>query len=143
MSRAFVKELEDVPERELALKPSNEPAPVTARGHARLRTALKAAKDPAERARLEATLARQYVVAPPKDRSVAAFGATVSVSGAAREVRRFTIVGPDEVDIPAGEIGADSPLAQALLGARAGDVVVWQRPAGERTLTIRSVEYPK
>jgi transcription elongation GreA/GreB family factor len=142
MSRAFVKELEDAPEREPALRPAAEPAPITSRGQERLAGALAAASDPAERRRLEEILARVYVVPPPEDRTVAAFGATVSVSGAAGdELRRFTIVGPDEVDIPAGNIGPDSPLAQALLGARAGDDVVWQRPAGDRKLTVRRIEY--
>jgi len=141
MSRAFVKELEDLPERDLTLAPSAEPAPMTPRGYARLTAELAAEKNPAERGRLEDALARVYAVSPPKDPHVAAFGATVTVAGADAEPRQFTIVGPDEVDIPRGEIGPDSPLAQALLGTRAGDTVVWHRPAGDRKLTVRRVEY--
>ncbi len=141
MSRAFVKELEDAPERDLTLAPPAEPSPITPRGYARLVAELAAAKEPAERDRLEEALARVYVVAPPADAEVAALGATVTVAGAAAQPRRFTIVGPDEVDIPSGDIGPDSPLAQALLGTRAGDTVVWHRPAGDRELTVRRVEY--
>ena len=141
MSRAFVKELEDAPEPALVPAQSSEPAPITPRGRERLASALGAATEDAERRRLQDVLERVYVVPPPPDRKVAAIGATVTVAGAADELREFTIVGPDEVDIPKGEIGPDSPLAQALLGTRAGDAVVWQRPAGDRRLTVRRVEY--
>jgi transcription elongation factor GreB len=140
MSRAFVKELEDAPERDLVLKVA-EPLPITAQGREELALALEAAGDPAERSRLEAILERVYVVAPPDDRSVAAFGATVSVSGAGKEPKRFRLVGPDEVDIPSGDIGSDSPLGEALLGSRVGDIVVWRRPAGDRNLTVNAIEY--
>jgi len=140
MSRAFVKELEDAPERDLVLKVA-EPLPITAQGREKLAFALEAAGDPAERSRLEAILERVYVVAPPDDRSVAAFGATVSVSGAGKDAKRFRLVGPDEVDIPSGDIGSDSPLGEALLGSRVGDTVVWRRPAGDRNLSVRAIEY--
>ena len=140
MSRAFVKELEDAPERDLVLKVA-EPLPITAQGREKLVLALEAASDPAERSRLETILERVYVVAPPDDRSVAAFGATGSVSGAGEEPKRYRLVGPDEVDIPSGDIGSDSPLGEALLGSRVGDTVVWRRPAGDRKLSVRAIEY--
>jgi transcription elongation GreA/GreB family factor len=140
MSRAFVKELEDAPERDLVLKVA-EPLPITAQGREKLVLALEAASDPAERSRLETILERVYVVAPPDDRSVAAFGATVSVRGAGEEPKRYRLVGPDEVDIPSGDIGSDSPLGEALLGSRVGDTVVWRRPAGDRKLSVRAIEY--
>ena len=140
MSRAFVKELEDAPERELVLK-AVEPVPITQQGHEKLVKALEASSEPAERRRLEAILERVYVVSPPDDRSVAAFGATVSVSGAGAERKRFRLVGPDEVDIPSGDISSDSPLGEALLGSRVGDTVVWRRPAGDRKLSVAAIEY--
>jgi transcription elongation factor GreB len=140
MSRAFVKELEDAPARELVLK-AVEPLPITPQGRKKVAKALEASSDPVERGRLEAILERVYVVAPPDDRSVAAFGATVSVGDAGEEPKRFRLVGPDEVDIPSGDIGSDSPLGEALLGSRAGDTVVWRRPAGDRTLSVREIEY--
>ena len=69
---------------------------------------------------------------PPDDPGVAGFGATVVVEGAGPMPRTFTIVAPDESDPASGRIGFDSPLAQALLGARAGHRVTWHRPVGDR-----------
>jgi len=78
---------------------------------------------------------------PPADHGVAGLGATVSVEGAGPKPRTFTIVEPDRTDVASGRIGFDSPLAQALLGARAGDRVVWHRPVGDATLEIVSIAY--
>ncbi len=141
VSRAFVKDSDDMPERPVALEPATEPAPITARGRARLEAALAKAQSQAERQRLTNRLEVVYVVPPPEDRSAVGFGATVTVAGIPPGHRSFTIAGDDEVDIPSGSIGPDSPLAQALLGARAGDTVIWHRPAGELALTIQKIEY--
>jgi transcription elongation factor GreB len=77
----------------------------------------------------------------PADRDTAGFSATVVVEGAGPTPRAFTIVDADQTDLAAGHIGIDSPLAEALIGARVGDDVVWHRPAGDRTLHIVSIEY--
>ena len=78
---------------------------------------------------------------PPDDRSIVGYGATVVVDGAGPEERAFTIVDEDRTDLAAGRIGIDSPLAQALLGARAGATVTWHRPVGDRKLRVISVDY--
>ena len=78
---------------------------------------------------------------PPADRKRAGFGATVTVEGAGPEPRAFTIVETDRTDLGAGRIGIDSPLAQALLGARAGNTVTWHRPVGDRKLRVISIAY--
>jgi transcription elongation GreA/GreB family factor len=77
----------------------------------------------------------------PDDRSVVGFGATVVVDGAGPAPRTFTIVEPDRSDVASGRLGFDSPLAQALLGARAGDRVTWHRPVGDAALRVISVAY--
>jgi transcription elongation factor GreB len=138
MSRAFVKELDDVI-AEPAVRRSSRP--ITAGGLARLRTQLASATDESERRALEERIDAAVVAAPPRDRSVAAFGATVTVTGVGRASRAFTIAGEDEIDIEAGRIGASSPLGAALIGARAGDVVVWQRPSGPVEVTVVQVAY--
>jgi transcription elongation factor GreB len=56
--------------------------------------------------------------------------------------RTFTIVGEDEADLKLGKISYVSPLAEALLDARVGAVVLWRRPAGNRELTIEGIDYP-
>lgn len=78
---------------------------------------------------------------PPADHRQAGFGATVLVEGAGPEPRAFTIVENDHTDLRTGKIGIDSPLAQALLGARAGDDVVWHRPVGDAKVHVVSVKY--
>ena len=77
----------------------------------------------------------------PDDHGIVGFGATVVIEGAGPKPRAFTIVEPDRSDVASGLLGFDSPLAQALLGARAGAKVVWHRPAGDRTLRVVSVSY--
>jgi transcription elongation factor GreB len=70
------------------------------------------------------------------------FGACVRVRGRAGAARDVTIVGADEVDPARGRISWISPMARALLKARAGDVVPLRTPAGEEALEILDVSYP-
>jgi transcription elongation GreA/GreB family factor len=78
---------------------------------------------------------------PPADHGIVGFGATVVVEGVGPAPRTFTIADADQTDLTAGRLGIDSPLAEAMTGARAGDTVVWHRPAGDRPLKIVSITY--
>ena len=42
----------------------------------------------------------------------------------------FTLVGPTEADVRTGRLSAESPMAQALMGAAPGDVVEVAAPRG-------------
>jgi len=53
----------------------------------------------------------------------------------------YRIVGPDEAEPGAGRISFQSPLGQALMRKRAGDVVSVRRPAGEIEVTVLVVRY--
>ena len=53
----------------------------------------------------------------------------------------FHIVGDDEADVATGSISWASPLARAMLGARVGDTVKWQRPAGMSEVEIVAIAY--
>jgi transcription elongation factor GreB len=68
------------------------------------------------------------------------FGATVTIrmGGATREL---TIVGVDEVDPAHGRVSWVSPVAKALIKARAGDSVTLRTPGGEEQLEIMEVTY--
>ncbi len=138
MSRAFVKDRDDEP----SAPPVFVPAPriVTAAALERLRARLAAA-EPAERPVLERRLESARLAAAPDNPAVVAFGATVTVSRARGKTRAFTITDADDVDIECSRIAEDSPLALALLGRRAGDVVTWHRPAGDERLTIVALDY--
>jgi transcription elongation factor GreB len=68
------------------------------------------------------------------------FGATVKIR-TQTETREITIVGVDEADPARGQVSWISPMAKALLKARAGDVVTLRSPAGEEQLEVMEVSY--
>jgi len=69
------------------------------------------------------------------------FGATVTVRDEEDRERTWAIVGIDEVDVAKGRISWASPLAAALMKARAGDVVIFRSPRGAQEIEIMSIEY--
>ena len=69
------------------------------------------------------------------------FGATVIYSTGAEARHTVTIVGKDEADPARGEVSWLSPIAQALMRRRAGEVVRLPTPAGEEELEIVEVRY--
>jgi transcription elongation factor GreB len=69
------------------------------------------------------------------------FGASVEVVDENGKRSRYTIVGPDEADPGSGRLSFRSPLGQARMKRKAGDVVVVRRPAGEIEVEILSVRY--
>jgi len=91
-------------------------------------------------ARLEATLAALTVLGPDAaPEGVAAFGTWVTVEDGAGRRATWRIVGPDEADPRRGAVSADAPLARALLGRRAGEVVEVLRPGGAAELRLLTV----
>jgi transcription elongation factor GreB len=92
------------------------------------------------RIELEARIATAEVVAPQAGERAIRFGARVVVESAAGE-RRYQIVGVDEADAAQGRISFVSPLARALLGRAAGDVVRVRTPRGDEELEVVAVEY--
>jgi transcription elongation factor GreA len=70
------------------------------------------------------------------------FGATVLLrEEESAEERRYQIVGEDEADIKEGKISLKSPIARALIGKFADDVVDVQTPGGIKTYEIVEVRY--
>jgi transcription elongation factor GreA len=90
--------------------------------------------------RLSQRLRAARVVQRSEATDVVAFGSKVGVvdesSGRALE---FTLVGPTEADLKSGRLSAESPVARALVGARAGDVVSVETPGGERRYRVERV----
>jgi transcription elongation factor GreB len=72
------------------------------------------------------------------------FGATVTFLDEADSTRTVTIVGVDEADMAQGKISLTSPIAVALIKARAraGDEIAVHTPRGVEMVEILSVEYP-
>lgn len=165
MSRAFVKDdNEDRPSEELPERPiSSAPNYVTAHGygllrskvdllsaeHARLKQAAQDFDKPRlaviERdlryfqARLDSAIPVDIADEPDDE---VHFGATVKTEDENGDVESFTIVGEDEAEVTKGKVSWRSPLAKALIGAKVGDSVTWNRPAGAVTLEVLEIRYP-
>ena len=138
MSRAFVKEDDDAPEEFPERLVSSAPNLVTAEGLAAIEAEIarledelaRAGDDRSERARIQRDLrywnarrgSAQVMPAPP-NASVVHFGSTVTIDRDDGRRQTFRIVGEDEADPERGTLSHVSPLARALLGKSAGDVV--------------------
>ncbi len=71
------------------------------------------------------------------------FGAWVDVENEAGEIKRFRVVGYDEIFGRADYISIDSPMAKALLKKEQGDEALVRTPSGEVSWTINRIEYVK
>ena len=147
MSRAFVKEDVDLPERSGRKRSASGLPPgatnyITARGAKRLRDELqklRAANAASERVtELEQILASIHVVDPPDPASNSVgFGATVSVKDRKGLTETYTVVGVDEFDLEPDAVSWISPIGKALLAADMGDSI---RLADGRTAKIVKIE---
>src|SRR5207247_2683717 len=125
MSRSFVKEDVDLPERSGRKRSASGLPPgatnyITARGAKHLRDELqklRAANTNRERvAELEQILASVHVVDPPDAPSNSVtFGATVTVKDKKGATETLTIVGVDELNFDRDAVSWISPLGKALL----------------------------
>lgn len=127
---ALVAERTRLEEERLSLGRSGEVDAKTRRAEVEARLSL-----------LEKTLAVLTVAPPPPQPDRVYFGAIVAVEDEAGSQTEYRIVGPDEVDVRAGKISVDSPLARALLGRAEGDVTEVRRPRGVAELTIVTIRY--
>ena len=145
MSRAFVKETAESaapPERMV----DEGPNLVTPEGLAQIDShiaRIEAAMKSESNVLLRETLARDLryweirkstaEVAPAPATDIVSFGSTVAIQRKSR-TQTFRIVGVDEADASKGQISFRSPLAQAILGARPGDIIEAGEPLGEITI---------
>jgi transcription elongation GreA/GreB family factor len=150
MSRAFVKEDVDPPERSGRRRATSGLPPgatnyITASGAARLEEELAKSRRAGDKregtiAELERILAAVTVVHPPEESTKSiAFGARVTVLDSAEHLKSYRIVGVDELDFYADAVSWISPIGKTLLAAEPGDSV--NLAAGE-TVRIVEVDYP-
>jgi transcription elongation factor GreB len=147
VSRAFIKEDVDLPERSGRKRSASGLPPgainyITARGAKRLRDELqklRAANAGSERViELEQILGSIHVVDPPDAPSNSVtFGATVTVKDKKGAAETFTIVGVDELDFERDAVSWISPLGKALLNADMGD---WVKLDDGRSAKIVKIE---
>ena len=69
------------------------------------------------------------------------FGAAVDIEDESGARSTYVIVGEDETHSATGRISWRSPVGRALLGKRAGDVVLVKRPAGDVEIEVLAVRY--
>jgi transcription elongation factor GreB len=72
---------------------------------------------------------------------VVRFGAVVEVQDEDGQKKTYMLVGPDESDPSQGKLSFQSPIGQALMKRKVGDVVLVKRPAGEIELEIVALRY--
>ncbi len=159
MSRGFVKDgdIEETPAVEQrAFLPDGVANYVTAEGLAALkqeREALTAQREAAsgnesdrrvtrnylsaKLCQLEARIASAVLPGRPDDETIAGFGAYCTLQPETGEPRTVRIVGADEADAGKGLISFFSPVAKALYGHRAGDVI----PVSGGQMTLSKVSY--
>ena len=154
MSRAFVKEDVDLPERSGRKRSASGLPPgatnyITARGAKHLRDELqklRAANAVSERVtELEQILASVYVVDPPDAPSNSVtFGAMVTVKDKKGATETYTVVGVDELDLERDAVSWISPLGKALLAADMGDwIKLDDGPSAKIVKIVQDKEPPK
>ncbi|KTC36268.1 MAG: GreA/GreB family elongation factor [Pseudomonas sp.] len=162
MSRAFVNEDQAAAQAEQPVERqvSAQPNYVTPQGLAQLqaRVALLHSQhseqndlgDAADKQRI-AELARDLryftqrlhsaqVVSAATSTDKVQIGSRVTFADEQDRQQSVQLVGEDQADAASGLVNWASPLGRALLGARPGDEVLWQRPAGDRLIEIIRIE---
>lgn len=95
-------------------------------------------------AELESKLATAQII-DPKDLEQdgrVVFGTSVQLLDLESDQESvYQVVGEDEADLKLGKISISSPIARALIGKSAGDVVSVQAPGGAREVEILEVRY--
>ena len=75
-----------------------------------------------------------------EDGSVQLFSKVKLLNHNLKKEMTYEIVSEDEIDIKAGKISFNSPIAQSLIGKFKGDNVSVEIPAGKLELTVLDVE---
>ena len=92
---------------------------------------------------LTARLRNAEVVREPQTAGEVAVGTTVELRDISDPAHprsvSYRLVGATEADLADGRLSVESPIAQAALGHRAGDVIVARTPRGDRSYEVVSV----
>jgi transcription elongation factor GreA len=90
---------------------------------------------------LRQTLALAQVIDPDAD-GTARIGAYVRLRMPGGAAIRVQLVGPAEADPRAGRISIGSPVGQAILGRRHGDVFEVEAPGGRQRIEVLAINSP-
>ncbi|MDB6150712.1 MAG: GreA/GreB family elongation factor [Chthoniobacter sp.] len=148
MSRAFVKEDVEVPERSTRRRSASGLPPgalnyLTTRGVEQLRqkiARLQSAGEDEAAAAAERILDSATIIEPPAVATeVVTLGATVTVLVDDGSEETFRIVGVDEVEFEESAVSWVSPIGRALLGAERGERV--PMAGNGRTVAVLKIEH--
>lgn len=92
------------------------------------------------RKRLEDMRVVQY---SPEQEGRVFFGAWVEIENEAGDLKKFRIVGYDEIYGRNDYISIDSPMARALLKKEVGDAATVETPVGPALWYINAIDYPQ
>jgi len=90
-------------------------------------------------ARLRERISRSTITEAHATDGAVAFGSTVIVQAEDGGEQTWELVSSHEASPAQGRLSVESPVARALIGSRAGDVVDITLPRGERQYTVMSV----
>jgi transcription elongation factor GreA len=88
---------------------------------------------------IEEMLKNAQIIAHSGNQNIVSIGSTVAVKVAGREIK-YTIVGANEANPASGRISNESLVGRALLGAKRGDKIPVETPAGKMEYEIVSIE---
>jgi transcription elongation factor GreA len=88
---------------------------------------------------LDEILQNAAIIKKSSDKGEVTIGATVLTSKDGKEVR-YQIVGSNEAKPEEGRISNESPIGQALLGKKVGDMAEVQTPGGKAAYKIVGIE---
>lgn len=88
---------------------------------------------------LEAIIRNISIIQKSKKTGVVDLGSTFIVENNEGQRFTYTLVGKSEANPSAGKISNESPLGEAFLGKKQGDIVAVAVPAGNIQFTIKSI----
>lgn len=90
-------------------------------------------------AKIEALLKTAEIISTHRT-EVVSVGSVVTVQkGEKGEERKYTIVGSEEADVSQGKLSITSPMGQAMLGKKKGEIVTVHTPSGKSHYTIITI----
>jgi transcription elongation factor GreA len=89
---------------------------------------------------IETVLRHAEIIEKSADKTVVSLGSHVTIQEEGMEPETYHLVGPQEADPRGGRISHESPIGQALLDCKVGDVANVTTPAGVIKLKILRIE---
>jgi len=138
VSKAFTKEADDAPEPKAHRRgvPVPDPNYMTPAGERAARSELASCTDEERVRELTDHLATAQLIEPPADLREVSLGATVTIEDESGQRTKYRIVGALEADARRGWVFWQSPVAEALYGARVGDAIVLPRGTEARVVAV-------